>query len=148
VKTLHQKYSYTIDEHPNPESVYSWIRDNWHDLAQHVVDEYIDALKALADHCQGRLDYCISAVPDRGEYIRLTEYSKARLDELNADDCPLTGCYIDCVVIEGLRKGELEQATLASIHSETEYIYSDDGLRESLEAYWSEYEFFEDGSIA
>ena len=63
---MKQVPAYQIHEHPNPQVVYEWIRHNWHDLSQHNVNEAIDSLKALARHLNTKVDYSISAVPDRG----------------------------------------------------------------------------------
>ena len=38
-----EKKVYTIAEHPNKENCYNWIRDNWHDLNEHHVDEIISS---------------------------------------------------------------------------------------------------------
>jgi hypothetical protein len=32
--TEHTIKTYTIDDHPQPERVFNWIRHNWHDLGQ------------------------------------------------------------------------------------------------------------------
>jgi hypothetical protein len=136
---------YTIEEHPNKEAVYDWIRDNWHDLSSHIIDEFIDSLNELQKEIGGKLDWSVSAVPDRGEFIKFTDYDKDALNKLNADDCPLTGVYCDYTVINGLKDDDLESAVLDSIHQETEYLYSDESLFEMCEA--NQYYFFEDGSF-
>jgi len=46
MRTIETKI-YTIDEHPNQEKCFEWIRDNWHDLNDHSVHEVVDSLKAL-----------------------------------------------------------------------------------------------------
>ena len=38
---------YGIAEHPNKDLCYEWIRDNWHGMNQHSVDEAIESLKEL-----------------------------------------------------------------------------------------------------
>ena len=139
------KTVYTIEEHPNKAKVFDWIRDNWHDLNNCSVDEFIDSLKALQKKIGGKLDYAISAVPDRGEFISLKGYDKKALKELDKTECPLTGVCWDYDIIEALQHGNIETA-LRSLHKDTEYIYSDEGLHELCEA--NEYEFYENGEIA
>ncbi len=39
---------YTIDDHPNPKAVYDWVRNNWHDLGEQMVQERVDSRKAVA----------------------------------------------------------------------------------------------------
>jgi len=143
MRTIETKV-YTIDEHPNPSAVYEWIRDNWHDLNQHSVDEMIDSIKALSNKIGGSFDYSISAVPDRGEFIRFKDYDQEALAELNAGECPLTGVCWDADLIEALQKGDPSKA-LESIHYNTEHIYSDKGLEELCES--NEYEFTEEGNV-
>lgn len=133
---------YEINEHPNPDKVYDWIRNNWHDLNEHSVQEVVDSLKALKDKIGGKLDYSISSVPDRGEYIRFSDYDHEELCRLNSEDCPLTGVCWDMPLIQGLRKGYSEDV-LESLHSDTEYTYSDEGLKELCEA--NQYEFTKEG---
>ena len=135
---------YTIDEHPNPSAVYEWIRNNWHDLNQHSVNEMVDSIKKLSEKIGGTFDYSISSVPDRGEYIRFKDFDKEALAELNAGECPLTGVCWDAYLIEALQEGNPSKA-LKAIHSDTEYIYSDEGLKELCES--NEYEFTEEGNI-
>jgi len=140
-----EKTVYTIDEHPNKDACFDWIRNNWYDLNQHSVDEFIDSLKALQSRIGGKLDYAISAVPDRGEYISLKGYDKKSLKNLNKEDYPLTGVCWDYGIIEALQNGSI-QDSLKSLHADTEYIYSDEGLLEMCQA--NEYEFYENGEIA
>tara|TARA_R110000803_G_scaffold112660_5_gene181038 strand:- start:3224 stop:3670 length:447 start_codon:yes stop_codon:yes gene_type:complete len=135
---------YTIDEHPNKEKCFDWIRNNWHDLNQHSVDEVIDSLTALQKEIGGDLDYSISSVSDRGEFITLKDYDKEALFSLSADDCSLTGVCWDVDLIEGLKSGNTENV-LHSLHSDTEHCYSDKGLFEMCEA--NEYEFSDSGEV-
>jgi len=140
--------AYRIYEHPDKNKVFDWIRNNWHDLNDHTIREVIDSLKALRDRVGGELDYSISAVPDRGEYVTLKGYDPDDLKPLidSIDDYPLTGVCWDYDVIEGLRYGELEYRVLKAIHAETEYLYSDEALEEFCEA--NEYYFFENGHVS
>lgn len=131
---------YTIDEHPNPEAVFDWVRDNWHHLADFAVEEFITSLKCLADEIGGKLDYSIGAFPDRSEYISLKDYRPMALAALNSDDLPLTGCFYDAEVIKAAQNGNIEEA-LQSLHEEGEFLYSDKGIIEELqcrEAYFTE----------
>ncbi len=82
---------YTIEEHPNKEKCYEWIRNNWLDLNQHSVDEVISSIKALNKEIGGTFDYSISSVPNRGEHITFKGYDKEALYMLSAYACPLTG---------------------------------------------------------
>ena len=137
---------YTIEEHPNKDLCYEWIRDNWHDINSHSVDEVIDSLKALQNEIGGKLDYSISSVPDRGEFIKFTDYDKQALISCSkvADELPLTGMCWDYDVIKGLRENNPTQV-LGTLHQDTEYCYSDEGLYELCEA--NQYEFTEEGNI-
>ncbi len=135
---------YKIDEHPNQDVCFETIRDNWHDLSQHSVDEVVESIKALSAKIGGTFDYSISAVPDRGEFIRFKDYSHEDLCRLSAGDCPLTGVCWDVDLIEGLREGNPEKV-LKSLHADTEYQYSDEGLLELCQA--NDYEFTKEGKI-
>jgi hypothetical protein len=137
---------YTIDEHPNKEKCFDWIRNNWHDLNQHSVDKVIDSLTALQKEIGGDLDYSISSVSDRGEFIALKDYDKQALISCSkvADEYPLTGVFWDYDVIKGMRYGEPTQV-LDTLHQDTEFCYSDEGLYELCEA--NEYEFSDSGEV-
>lgn len=135
---------YTIDEHPDKEKCFNWIKDNWHDLNQHSVEELIESIKKLSAVIGGAFDYGISAVPDRGEHITFSGYDHEELCRLSADDCPLTGVCWDIDLIKGLREGCPEKV-LGILHADTEYQYSDEGLEELCEA--NGYEFDEEGNF-
>lgn len=135
---------YKIDEHPDKDKCFEWIRDNWHDLNSHSVDEVVESLKALKEKIGGTLDWSISQVPDRGEYIRFKDYDHDALCRLSADDLPLTGVCWDHEVITGLREDDPEKV-LRTLHADTEHQYSDEGLLEMCEA--NEYEFYESGKV-
>jgi hypothetical protein len=141
MKTITTKV-YTIDEHPSPEKCFEWIKDNWHDLNNHSVDEIIRSLKALQKIVGGKLDYSISAVPSRGEFISLKDYDKKALNELDENELPLTGVFWDYEVIKGIKENHKERV-LESLHKDTDFIYSDEGLYELCEA--NEYHFNENG---
>jgi hypothetical protein len=133
---------YTITEHPAPEKCFEWIRNNWHDLNAHTLNDVVDSLKALQERIGGELDYSISQWPDRGEFIRLTDYDQEALDALDAEACPLTGIAFDFNIITGLRNGDIEKV-LKAVHADTEWVYSNEGLRDLCES--NEYEFDESG---
>tara|TARA_R100000908_G_C3720841_1_gene123654 strand:+ start:241 stop:675 length:435 start_codon:yes stop_codon:yes gene_type:complete len=143
MRTIETKI-YTIEEHPNRELCYEWIRNHWHDLNEYSVMEVADSLKALQEEIGGDLDYAISSVPDRGEFIRFTDYDEGSLWRLDKHDYPLTGVCWDYDVIEGMRENNPTQV-LSRLHQDTEYCYSDEGLYELCES--NQYEFTEEGNI-
>ena len=136
---------FQIEEHPNREKCYEWIRDNWHDLNEHSVNELEESIKALAKIIGGTYDYSISQVPSIGEHITFKDYDHEELCRLSADDCPLTGVCWDIDLIVGLREGNPRKA-LDILHKDTEYVYSEEGLFELCQA--NGYEFKEDGELA
>lgn len=134
---------YTIAEHPNKELCFEYIRNNWHDLNEHSLQEVIDSLRALSEVIGGTIDYSIGVVPSRGEFISFKDYDKEILNELNAQDCTLTGSVFDADLIESMREDGDAYRVLRALHRDTEYLYSDEGLTEFCEA--NEYEFTEKG---
>ena len=56
---------YKIQEHPNKDKCYSWMRDNLHDINQHSVYEVIDSIKKLSQIIGGNVDYSIGQFPVR-----------------------------------------------------------------------------------
>ena len=142
MRTIETKV-YTIEEHPNKDLCFEYIRNNWYDLNHMDVEETINSLEALKDIIGGRLDYSISSVPDRSEHITFKDYDKEALFSLNEDESSLTGTVFDYDVIKGLKEGNIERV-LDIIHNQTEYIYSDEGLMELCEI--NEYEFTEEGN--
>ena len=143
MRTIETKI-YTIEDHPNKEKCFEWIRDNWHDLNQHSVDELIESIKFLSKKIGGTFDYSISQVPDRGEHITFNDYDHEELCRLSAGDLPLTGVCWDFDLIVGLREGNPNKV-LDSLHSDTEYVYSDESLLELCISH--QYEFYEDGQV-
>ena len=135
---------YTIEDHPNKDKCFEWIRDHYFDLNEHSVYEVIDSIKALSKEIGGTCDYKISQVPSEGEYIKFKNYSQEDLYKLNADDCPLTGLCWDCELIEGLKEGNLKMV-IDQLHEDSEFTYSDLGLYELCVS--NDYEFDESGSI-
>jgi len=143
MRTIETKV-YTIDEHPNKEKCFEWIRDNWHDLNQHSVDDVVCSIKKLSEVIGGTYDFSIGQCPDRGEHLSFLDYDEEALKNLNADDLPLTGVCYDADLIEGLQNDDVYKV-LRALHSDSEYLYSDEGLEELCEA--NGYEFDEDGII-
>lgn len=151
------RHAYTIEEHPQPEKVYEWIRGHWHDLMELTQEELLLSLKALAEATGTNLDYCFGAVPDRGEYIHLNGTCDTKaLDQLvvkGKEDYPLTGCYWDAVVIEAAQSAQGERSkrldittdTLKVLHAETDYQYSDEALREHCIG--NDYHFYKSGKF-
>lgn len=116
--TTHKILSYTIDEHPDKEAVYDWIRSNWHDLGDHILQEYIDSLKGFCRAFDLELkNWSIGIFPDRGEFIdirvndeleeivdiRLYKYVVNNFAEYLAGDCPFTGVCYDEDLVDPIR---------------------------------------------
>jgi hypothetical protein len=144
MRTIETKV-WCIDEHPNKNAVYEWMRDNMYDLNDHALEEVINSLNALQKIIGGKLDYSISVIPCRGEYITFTDYDKESLMELNAGELPLTGVYLDAHLIESMQRYGNADGLLDALHRDTEYVYSDDGIHEICTA--NDYEFTEDGKL-
>jgi len=133
---------FTIAEHPNKIKCFDWIRNNWFDLNQHSIEEIIESIKALSTKIGGSYDFSICQLPDRGEFIKFTDYNHEDLCRISQDDLPLTGVCWDADLIQGLREGDTNKV-LNSLHADSEYVYSDEGLLELCES--NEYEFNENG---
>ena len=133
---------YTIDEHPNKSLCFDWIRNHWHDLNDHSVQEVKDSIEALSEAIGGTNDYSFGAEPMRGEFVSFTDYDKEILMKLDADSLPITGCWTDFRIIKSLQDNE-PSTILNDLHEDTEYVYSDEGLFEWAEM--DELEFTEDG---
>jgi hypothetical protein len=157
-------------------TVYTWetatdeirerIRDTFHASCFYgdwIIEERLDSLKGLADYLYCELDYSISLVPDRVEFILMTphdsDYNRLASDIQSfiniKEDCPLTGVYYDEDLRDALKKYKDEESSTAiqyalddflhSIHEEYEYHLSDEALKEHCEA--NEYEFTSDGNL-
>ena len=133
---------YTIDEHPNKSLCFDWIRNHWHDLNDHSVQEVKDSIEALSEAIGGTNDYSFGAEPMRGEFVAFSDYDKDMLMKLNPNALPLTGTWADYRIIIGLQNNEPSSA-LTDLHDDTEYAYSDEGLQEMCET--MEWEFTEQG---
>ncbi len=133
---------YTINEHPNKELCFNYIRDNWHDLNEHSVSEVSESIKALSKVIGGSYDYSIGQFSSRGEFISFNNYDKDELMKLNAEECSLTGAIWDIDLIQGMQKDD-NNRVLRALHNDSEYIYSNEGLLELCFA--NDYEFNEQG---
>lgn len=130
------------------EKARDYVRNNWHDLAQHYVDDMVASLKALQNKIGGDLDYSLSVVPDRGEFCTLKDYSNEKLAKLliEKDECPLTGMCYDIDIIEGLANDSLSEIVTKILHAEGDYTYSNEGIDEMLAA--NDYEFTKEGKFS
>ncbi len=133
---------YTIDEHPNKSLCFDWIRNHWHDLNDHSVQEVKDSIEALSEAIGGTNDYSFGSVPMRGEFVAFKDYDKEILMKLDADFLPITGCWTDYRIIKSLQDNEPSSA-LTDLHDDTEYLYSDAGLEDMCEV--MEWEFNKQG---
>jgi hypothetical protein len=115
--------TWTIDDHPDPDSVYEWVRNNWHDLGENDREEAVDSLKAFCNFFQVDLPYYSFGIfPDRGDLIsikasddletmrgiRVWKYIVNNFLEQHPDllagDCPFTGVVYDEYLLDPLRK--------------------------------------------
>lgn len=135
---------YTIEEHPYPEKVFEWIRENWHDLPDYCIQELVGSLRALEKVAGGLLTYQISAFPDRGDHISYIEYDKDIINSLDTRSYPLTGHIYDQNVITNVKENRTKDL-LEMIYKQTDYMYSSKALYEHCEV--NEYEFYEMGSF-
>ena len=142
MRTIETKV-YTIEEHPNADLCFDWIRNNWFDLNNHSVSEALESINMLTEFIGGKNDYAIGESPSRGEYIRFINYDKELLMELDANEFPLTGVCWDADLIESMQKYGNADGLIRAIHEDTEHLYSDEGLRELCEI--NEWEFDERG---
>jgi len=152
---------YTFEE-ASPE-LKEKIKDNFrykYDLYEHCMSERIDTLEEFAKHIDCRLDYSISCVPDRGEFISVVPFTSYHntyelLQELLEEkkDCPLTGVCYDEDLREFFKGKKINDETLRecfdsyikSIHDEYESMFEDEYLNEHCEA--NGYEFNEKGEL-
>jgi hypothetical protein len=116
---------------------------------EHCMQERIGTLKGLAEHLGGHLDYSISCVPDRGEFIKIThELSSSDLQEMIDlildKDCPLTGVCYDHDIIDAIVKNDYSlqkglNVYLKSIHDEYESMLGVEYISDLCDA--NDYEF-------
>lgn len=126
--------TYTIDEHPDPDKVFGWIRDNWHDLHGDDWQEGTDTWRAFCEHfgltdCDWCLTTCgpshmTARVPDPHYDDSLAELSGVRLwkylnnsgrlryfnkyrkamADLLDGECPFTGVCYDETLLDPIRE--------------------------------------------
>lgn len=144
-----------------PDKIKEKIRDFLSvDLYEHNMIERIETLKKVAEILNGKLDYSLSCVPDRGEFISIKPSNMYELDYTALwelidveKDCPLTGHCYDHGIIDQLTKYSMTDNNLnnilnnyiKSIHDEFESMLKDEYLSELCEA--NEYEFYSNGTI-
>lgn len=121
----------------------NFAQDFWH--FEHNLQERIDTLKAFAKYVGGTLDYSISCVPDRGEFIKVRDINLDALKKFLRDesDCFLTGVCYDEDLKDAIKKNSTMSDAfseyLSAIHKEYEYTLSHEYISELCEA--NEYEF-------
>lgn len=132
------------------------IEENFSDAFHYefCMEERIDSLKGLATFLKGELDYSLSPVPDRGEFIKIKpigdgyELNFEALKEIADEDCPFTGVCYDDDLLDGLAKNGFDQSGLnrtlteyiKSIHDEYEAMTSFGYIEEFCEAHYFEFD--------
>ena len=169
---IHCVPTYTIDDHPNKEAVYDWVRDNWHDLyGWH--DENRESIEAFAASfgASVKFEYGFSSYSYADfsgidddilslSGVRLWKWlnNNGHFDKLDGS-CPFTGYYMDETLLDPIRqfkakpdKRDLEDllsdcggAWVKACLKDWEYAYTDEAIHEHLEA--NEYEFTESGAF-
>lgn len=150
-------YTYETAPKDIQEKIREWIINNW-DLYDHAMSERLNTLKEVASLLDARLDYSLSCVPARGEFIKfIPKYEELNFKPLKKvidqeKDCPLTGWCYDHDFIDHLSKynfeGTLETAChefIKSIHKEYEFMCTHEYIADLCKA--NEYEFTQDGKI-
>ena len=164
MRTITQTYDvYTIEDHPDPEKVYEWIRYNWHDLADHTLQEALDSVQAFSKRLGITVDWSLGATPHRSEYITFycdfgdeLARNEEGLSEWLKSSCPFTGTWADEVILDAFREAasadtldevleDVASRIITAVHTDAEYIYSDIALHELCEA--NEYEFTSNGKV-
>lgn len=163
MRTITKEYNiYKFQDSNTPKEVKERIREYFHldfDLYEHSMIERIKTLKKVAEILGGDLDYSISCVPDRGEFIKISpKYDQLDFesfwDVINKElDCPFTGVCYDHDIIDHFTRYNLNIDTLntalndylKSIHDEYESMLTDEYLNDLCEA--NEYEFYENGKL-
>ena len=163
---------YTIEDHPNPEEVYDWVRSNWHDLYGWG-GENVDSLKAFCDYFSlSGMDYSVSTCSysyasatiqddDIAELsgVRLFKYIQNNFPVDLSGDCPFTGYCFDENLLDNIRgfmakpdSRTFQELINDCLHSwvtayiaDWEYTYTDEAIHEHCEA--NEYYFTENGSF-
>lgn len=152
-------YKYDTAPDEVKEKIREYIVNNW-ELYEHCMDERIATLKGLAKELSCVLDYSLSCVPSRGEFIKLIPKHddidlNIELQALskNEKSCPFTGvCYDDDILIDikegGYTIDGVKNALknyIESIHSEYDSMTKDEYIKDMCEA--NDYEFKENGEL-
>tara|TARA_R110000823_G_scaffold116974_2_gene240206 strand:+ start:411 stop:845 length:435 start_codon:yes stop_codon:yes gene_type:complete len=133
---------YKIDEHPSKDKCFEWIRENDYHIGDFEIEDLSSSIKKLSDSIGGFVAYNISQYAEQGECITFMDYDEDLLEELNADECPLTGCFWDVEVINALKAKDMTKV-FETLHNSIEHLYSDEMLTEICEG--NDYEFYESG---
>lgn len=119
------------------------------DLYDFCLEERVETLKALAKEIDAKLDYSLSCVPSRGEFISFYhDHDSINVDHLKADECPLTGCCYDQDLISDIQNHGIDKAItnyINSIHDEYQSMLAAEYISELCES--NDYEFTVDGKI-
>jgi len=142
MRTIETKI-YKLHEHPDKELCFDWIRNNWVDLGDYLINEVISSIKTLNDHIGGSIDWSIGFY-SQSCFVRFTDYDVDLLNDLNVDELPLTGCIYDAIVIECLKDNNFRKLFIY-LDDEHDYLYSETGLTEMIEC--NDYEFLESGEV-
>lgn len=116
----------------------------------YILEDRIETLKKLNDYISGNLDYSISHLGERGDYITITDYDKDSLKVLInlGTSCPLTGCCYDDDIIYYLKQFTMKSALqkyLEDSYADFESCFEYEYLQEMCDS--NNYEFLEDGKI-
>ena len=68
----HEIKTWTIDEHPEQELCYEWIRENWYDLGQYSVEDAIDTINGFCSHFDVTVNVGIGLFSDAREGFKIT----------------------------------------------------------------------------
>jgi len=119
-------------------------------LYEFNMQERIETLKKYAEFIGGKLDYSLSCVPDRVEFITIKDFDdKLFLESFKLKNCALTGvCYDDDLIYCLNKFGCLNTGLncyINSIHDEYESMLENEYLNDLCEA--NGYEFLENGKM-
>jgi hypothetical protein len=163
---------YTIDQHTNPDAVYDYIRDNWHDMYVWG-NENVDSLKAFCDYfnlsgmdCRispCSYSYASATIQDDDianlSGVRLFKYIGHNFPIDLSGGCPFTGYCFDENLLDNIREfmkkpdsrtfqeliNDCLDSWVKAYVSDLEYTYTDEALRDTCEA--NEWYFTESGEI-
>ena len=134
---------YTIDVHPHPDKVFDWIRNNWFDLHDFDGQELVSSLKWIAKELGCKVNYCISAYPDRSDFISFKGFQAEDLEAFRRENEKRFDHW-DYVIVEALAN-ETPEDILHDFYNQCEYLYSGENLEDLC--FINGYEFEEDGSF-